>query len=98
MPELQIERHSSYQLFDGALGVKVASADLSVRARAATPALRRTLRLRAHAPLIALERVSYDAAGAPLEHTLYWANAEAYEFVLRLKGAVPLTSSMQGIK
>lgn len=93
-----IARHASYQLFEDPLGIKVASADLSVRARAATPELRRLLRLRAHVPLIALERVSYDAAGAPIEHTLYWANSEAYEFVLRLKGAVSLTSSMQGIK
>jgi len=38
------------------------------------------------------------AKGAPIEYTLCWANAEAYEFVLRLRGAVPITSSMQGIK
>ncbi|MBM3368654.1 MAG: UTRA domain-containing protein [Betaproteobacteria bacterium] len=77
---------------------RVANADLSIRARAATPELRRTLRLRGREPLIALERVSYDVRGAPIEYTLYWANAETYEFVLRLRGAVPITSSMQGIK
>ena len=94
----QIARHSSYHLFEGPLKIKVAYADLSIRARAATPELRRTLRLRGREPLIALERVSYDAEGVPIEYTLYWANAEAYEFVLRLRGAVPITSSMQGIK
>jgi GntR family transcriptional regulator len=94
----QVERESTYQLFDGPLKVKVANADLTVRARAPTPELRRTLRLGAQVPLIALERVSYDAAGAPLEYTLYWANAESYEFVLRLRGAVPITQAMQGIK
>jgi DNA-binding GntR family transcriptional regulator len=78
--------------------VKVSHADLSVRARAATPALRRLLRLRAGVPLIALERVSYDAAAAPLEYTLYWANAESYEFVLRLRGEVPITPSILGIR
>lgn len=92
-----VARHSTYQLFER-LDVKVSSADLSVRARAATPELRRVLRLRSGVPLIALERVSYDRDGTPLEHTLYWANAESYEFVLRLRGQVPITSSIQGIR
>jgi DNA-binding GntR family transcriptional regulator len=78
--------------------VTVSHADLSVRARAATPALRKLLHLRAGVPLIALERVSYDAASMPLEYTLYWANAESYEFVLRLRGKVPIMSSIQGIR
>lgn len=94
----QVAQHSTYQLFERVLEVKVSHADLSVRASAPTPELRRLLRLRAGVPLIALERVSYDAAGAPLEYTLYWANAESYEFVLRLRGQVPITSSFQGIK
>ena len=93
-----VARHSTYQLFETAMRVKVSHADLSVRARAATAELRRILRLRPGVPLIALERVSYDAGSTPLEHTLYWANAESYEFVLRLRGKVPLTSSIQGIK
>jgi GntR family transcriptional regulator len=94
----QVARYSTYQLFEAVLDVKVSRADLSVRARAPTPDLRRVLRLRAGVPLIALERVSYDAAATPLEYTLYWANAESYEFVLRLRGKVPITSSIQGIK
>jgi DNA-binding GntR family transcriptional regulator len=80
------------------LDVNVSHADLSVRARAAAPALRRLLRLRAGVPLIALERVSCDAAAAPLEHTLYWANAESYEFVLGVRGQVPITPSIRGIR
>lgn len=94
----QVAQHSTYQLFESVLGVRVSHADLSVRARAATPELRKVLRLRAGAPLIALERVSYDAACVPLEYTLYWADAGSYEFVLRLRGKVPITSSIQGIK
>ena len=39
-----------------------------------------------------------ETAATPLEHTLYWANAESYQFVLRLRGKVPITSSIQGIK
>lgn len=54
--------------------------------------------LEAGAAARALERVSYDAAAAPLEHTLYWANAERYAFVLRVRGKVPITSSIQGIR
>jgi GntR family transcriptional regulator len=94
----EVARRSTYQLFEDPLRVKVSRADLSVRARAPTPELRKVLKLRAGVPLIALERVSYDAASAPLEYTLYWANAESYEFVLRVRGQVPITSSIQGIK
>ena len=94
----QVAQYSTYQLFESVLDVKVSHADLSVRARAPTVDLRKVLRLRAGVPLIALERVSYDAAATPLEYTLYWANAESYEFVLRLRGKVPITSSIQGIR
>jgi GntR family transcriptional regulator len=94
----QVAKHSTYQLFETVMDVKVSHADLSVRARAASAELRKVLRLRSGVPLIALERVSYDAASTPLEYTLYWANAESYEFVLRLRGKVPITSSIQGIK
>lgn len=94
----QVAQYSTYQLFEKILGAKVSHADLSLRARAPSPELRRVLRLRAGVPLIALERVSYDAASMPLEYTLYWANAESYEFVLRLRGQVPITSSIQGIR
>ena len=94
----QVAQYSTYQLFESVVDVKVSHADLSVRARAPTAELRKVLRLRAGVPLIALERVSYDAASTPLEYTLYWANAESYEFVLRLRGKVPITSSIQGIK
>ena len=94
----QVAGLSTYQLFDSVLDVKVSRAELSVRARAPDAALRRLLRLRPGVPLIALERVSYGAGNEPLEHTLYWANAEHYEFVLRLRGEVPITSSMKGIR
>jgi len=91
----EVARYSTYQLFDTLLGVKVSRADLSVRARSPTPQLRRVLRLRAGVPLIALERVSYDASAGPLEYTLYWANSESYEFVMRLRGKLSITSSIQ---
>ncbi len=93
-----VAQRSTYELFETPLRVKVSHADLSVRARAPTPELRRLLKLGPRVPLIALERVSYDADSTPLEYTLYWANAESYEFVLHLRGKVPLTSSIQGIK
>ena len=37
----------------------------------------------------------YLADGKPAEFTLYFANAENYEFVLRIRGKVPITRSMQ---
>jgi GntR family transcriptional regulator len=93
-----VAANSTYQLFESHLHVHVSRADLAVRARAASAELRRVLRLRTGAPLIALERVSYGADGRPLEHTLYGANAQSYEFALRLRGKVPITSSIVGMR
>lgn len=101
LPRVSRERvaaNSTYQLFESHLHVQVSHAELAVRARPASAELRRLLRLRPGSPLIALERVSYAADGAPLEHTLYWANAETYEFALRLRGKVPITSSLVGMR
>lgn len=92
-----VAAHTTYHLFESFLHMKIRHADLSVRARAATPELRKLLRLRAGTPLIAMERVSYIAEGSPVEFTLYCANAENYEFSLRVRGKVPITSSMQAL-
>ncbi|HEX6156150.1 MAG TPA: GntR family transcriptional regulator [Burkholderiales bacterium] len=92
-----VAAHTTYQLFDSVLHLKIRHADLSVRALAASAELRKLLRLRAHAPIIALERVSYLADGKPAEFTLYCANAENYAFALRIRGKVPISSTMQAL-
>jgi GntR family transcriptional regulator len=92
-----VAAHTTYHLFESFLHMKIRHADLSVRARAASAELRKLLRLRVHAPIIALERVSYLADGKPAEFTLYCANAENYEFALRIRGKVPITTSLQAV-
>jgi GntR family transcriptional regulator len=95
LPRELVAAHTTYHLFESFMHLKISHAELSVRAHAATPELRKLLRLRAAAPVIALERVSYLADGAPAEFTLYCANAENYEFALKLRGKVPITPAMQ---
>lgn len=97
MPRELVAAHTTYHLFESFMHLKISHADLSVRARAATPELRKLLKLRAGTPLIALERVSYLANGTPAEFTLYCANAENYEFALKVRGKVPITPSMQAV-
>ena len=92
-----VAAHTTYHLFETFMHLKIRHADLSVRARTASPELKKLLHLRPHAPVIALERVSYLADGKPAEFTLYCANAENYEFALRIRGKVPITSSMQAV-
>jgi GntR family transcriptional regulator len=92
-----VAAHTTYHLFESFLHLKIRHADLSVRARTADAELRKLLRLRVHAPVIALERVSYLADGKPAEFTLYCANAENYEFALRIRGKVPITTSLQAV-
>jgi GntR family transcriptional regulator len=97
MPRELVAAHTTYHLFESFMHLKISHAELAVRARAASPDLRKLLKLRAGTPLIALERVSYLASGAPAEFTLYCANAENYEFALRVRGKVPITPSMQAL-
>ena len=97
VPRELVAAHTTYHLFETFMHLKIRHADLSVRARAASPELRKLLRLRAQAPVIALERVSYLADGKPAEFTLYCANAENYEFALRIRGKIPITTSMQAV-
>ena len=92
-----VAAHPTYQLFESVLHLKIRHADLSVRARAANSELRKLLRLRAHAPVIELERVSYLADGKPAEFTLYCANAQNYEFAMRIRGKVPITPALQAL-
>lgn len=97
MPRDLVAAHTTYHLFESFMHLKISHADLSVRARAASPELRKLLKLRAGTPLISLERVSYLASGAPAEFTLYCANAENYEFALKVRGKVPITPAMQAV-
>ena len=97
VPRELVAAHTTYHLFESFMHLKIRHADLSVRARAANPELKKLLQLRAHAPVIALERVSYLAQGKPAEFTLYCANAENYEFALRVRGKMPITTSMQAV-
>jgi GntR family transcriptional regulator len=97
MPRDLVAAHTTYHLFESFMRLKISHADLSVRARAASPELRKLLKLRAGTPLISLERVSYLASGAPAEFTLYCANAENYEFALKVRGKVPITPAMQAV-
>ena len=92
-----VAAHTTYHLFESFMHTKISHADLSVRARAPNAELKKLLRLRARTPVIELERVSYVADGTPVEFTLYCANAENYEFALRVRGKVPITSSMQAV-
>jgi hypothetical protein len=69
-------------VLENLLGETIARADVSIRYAPADPDLACELELRNGAPLMLLERVSYNADGVPLEHSLYCARAEVYEFSL----------------
>jgi DNA-binding GntR family transcriptional regulator len=45
-------------------------------------------------PIIALQRVSYDADGTPLEYALYCAHADAYEYAFKVKSTVNVADAL----
>lgn len=93
----QAERTPSYAILDSLLDIRIARADLSIRGRLAGKELGATLKIAAKAPVLVLERVSYDAAGKPQEFTQFYVNSETYEFTLSAQGPLPISSRIKGI-
>lgn len=93
--ESQVRAHSTYSVLENLLGETVVRAEVSIRYAPAAGALARDLAVKHGAPLMVLERVSHNAAGVPLEHSLYHARAEMYEFSLTVRGKLPITRSLK---
>lgn len=91
----EVETHPTYSILEKLMGRRVGSADVSISYLAAPADVAKVLRLRKGAPLLALERVSYDTKGTPLEHSLYFARAESYKFSLTVRGKLPITRSLR---
>jgi len=91
----QVERNPTYSILEKLLKEHISRADVSIRYERASPAFARALGLPRNAPLMVFERVSYNALGVPLEHSLYRARAEAYEFSLTVRGKLPITRSLK---
>lgn len=89
------ERHPIYGIVQKVLGLEVARADVSVKARAATPDIAALLGLDAGAPLLVMERVSYTPAGKPCEIAEICIAPERYAFKLSVAGALAITSSIE---
>ena len=91
----QVDRNPTYSILEKLLKERIGRADVSIRYERAAPELARVLGLARGAPLMVFERVSYNAEGVPLEHSLYYARAEAYEFSLTVRGKLPITRSLK---
>jgi len=91
----QVDRNPTYSILEKILHERIARADVSIRYERASADLARPLGLPKGTPLMVFERVSYNAAGVPREHSLYYARAEAYEFSLTVRGKLPITRSLK---
>jgi GntR family transcriptional regulator len=91
----QVDRNPTYSILEKLLHERIGRADVSIRYERASGELARALGLPKGAPLMVFERVSYSVAGVPLEHSLYYARAEAYEFSLTVRGKLPITRSLK---
>lgn len=84
----------SYVILDQYLNVKIARADLIIRARAAGREHAKLLKVSDRASLLAIERLSFSADGVPREHTFFWTRAENYEFSVSVYGNMPITQAL----
>jgi GntR family transcriptional regulator len=90
-----VSRHPTYSVIESLLELRIGRADIAIRYQRASAGPRKLLGLAAGAPLMVLERVSYASEGAPLEHTLYYAKAESYEFSINVRGKLRITPSLK---
>jgi GntR family transcriptional regulator len=88
----EAEAHPAYTILKKFLGLKIARAELSIRARPTSRELARLLRTPVRAPLLEFERVSFCSAGHPREYTQFSARSENYEFAVSVKGPLPISS------
>jgi len=91
----EAERLFCYDILRRRLGRQIARADLSVRAGRAGEGPARLLGLSADDPIVALERVSYDEHDAPLEHAVFYFDADAYELDLTLRSGIEIAQSIR---
>ena len=90
----QAANQTSYQILEARLKRPVDHAEISIRAQASTADMRKLLRMPPSTPIIALQRVSYDADGTPLEYALYCAHADAYEYAFKVKSTVNVADAL----
>jgi len=88
----QAEKHRIYQIIEDLVGTPIGSADVSIRGRPAGGEIAKVLKMPAKSPLLVFERLSLSKAGDPLELTKFHVKSENYEFTLKAKGAMSLTS------
>jgi len=84
----------SYVILDQFMNIKIARADLTIRAQAAGREHARLLKMPERAPLLAIERVSFSADEVPREHTYFWTRAENYEFSVSVYGNMPIAQAL----
>ena len=82
------EKHTSYHIIESLRQLKIAHADISIRAQLSDTKTRKLLRMPPGTPLIALERVSYLADNTPIEYALYCAHADSYEYTFRVNSKI----------
>ena len=82
------EKHTSYHIIESLRQLKIAHADISIRAQLSDAKTRKLLRMPPGTPLIALERVSYLSDNTPIEYALYCAHADSYEYTFRVNSKI----------
>ncbi len=85
----------TYDLLRVKLGLKVTQADVGIRYELGKPAVCKALGLPAGTPLMVLERVSYGQDGQAREHTVYYAQASSYRFLIKVRGPLGIVSNLK---
>ena len=88
------EKHTSYHIIESLYQLKIAHADISIRAQLSDAGVRKLLRMPPGTPLIALERVSYLADNTPIEYALYCSHADSYEYTFRVNSKINPTGAL----
>lgn len=91
----QVAELSGYAQLQLAFGVKVAYAQLHIRAQCCGAGPGAILGIHPSEPLLILDRTSFTADDRPVEHTEFFLRSDAYEFGLTISGGLRILPGVQ---
>lgn len=92
----QASENPIYGILERLLQLRIARADVRIRAQPAGARIGRELGLGPRAALLVMERESFCSDGTVAEHSSFYIRPENYEFLLSAQGPLPISSSIRG--
>lgn len=93
----QADAKPVYSILEHVLDIRVTRANVRIRVQQAGAEIGKALGLAPSAPVLVMERESFDVNGAVKEQTTFYIRPDRYEFTLSSYGPLPIGSSIREV-